>query len=173
MRYKRNYLAVMKRFFSWFSSRFKPLTVHTESLLIDSVWKEVQKRVKNKEVLKWYVITPANKDYFKSEFNINLSKQETSEILKERYKWMVDRGEKIELHIHLSLIIGNMSYDEQDRLFKDSIDWFEKNLGFKPKEFVPGWWSYNKNTLEICKKYSLKMIKERDYDYVHDYDWVL
>lgn len=173
MRFKRNYLKAIKSKIDWFLSRFKPLTVHTETLALDTVWNKVKEKVENKDIFKWYVMTPSNKDYFKSEFNINLSKRETSEILKERYKWMIEQGEKIELHIHLSLIMDNMSYDEQEKLFKESIKWFEEELGIKPAEFVPGWWSYNSDTLKLCKKYGLKMIKEHNYDYIHDYDFVI
>lgn len=169
MRTKRNYLSAMRRFFSWFFSRFKPLTVHTEAIIIDSIWEKIKKEVKKNDVLKWYVMTPANIDYFKSEFNVKMSKEEMSEILKKRYKWMLEQNQKLELHIHFSLIISDMNYKEQERLFKEAIEWMKKELGIKPTELVPGWWTYNEDTIKLCKKYGLKMISEGDYDYTHDY----
>ena len=171
MRIKRNYLSAIKGFWAWFFSRFKPLTVHTEAIVIDSVWKKVQIEVKKGDISKWYVMTPTNADYFKSEFNVNTSKASLSKILKERYGWMIKQGARLELHIHLSMIMNNISYKEQEKMFKESIDWMKKEIGIIPKEFVPGWWAYNKDTLALCKKYELKMIHERDYDYTHDYNF--
>lgn len=169
MRIERDYSYALKRFFSWFFSRFKPLTVHTEAIIIDSVWEKIKKEVGKGNVVKWYVLTPANIDYLKSEFNIKMPKKKISETLKKRYKWMLNHGQKLELHIHLSHIIKNMGYKEQERLFKEAIEWIKKELGIKPTEFVPGWWSYNEDTIKLCEKYGLKIIHERDYDYTHDY----
>lgn len=92
--------------------------------------------------------------------------------MKKRYRWMIANKQKLELHLHLSMIMENMSYKAQDKLFKDAISWMKKELGVTPKEFVPGWWAYNKDTLDLCKKYRMKMIYERDYDYTHDFQWV-
>lgn len=173
MRLQRNYASAIRRFFNWFSSRFKPLTIHTETIMIDSVWENIKKEIKKKRVLKWYIMTPANEDYFKSEFNIKLSKKKLSDIMKKRYKWMIKNKQKLELHVHLSLVINNMNYNEQEKLMRESVNWIEKELGIKPKEFVPGWWSYNKDTLKLCKKFNLKMIHQKDYDFTHDFHWVL
>jgi predicted deacetylase len=41
--------------------------------------------------------------------------------------------------------------------------------GFKPAMFVPGWWSYNEDTVKIIKKLGLKLILYKDYLYLHDY----
>jgi hypothetical protein len=35
--------------------------------------------------------------------------------------------------------------------------------------FVPGWWSYNEDTVKIIKKLGLKLILYKDYLYLHDY----
>ena len=67
----------------------------------------------------------------------------------------------------------NMSYAEQEKLFNESIEWMRKEIGIVPTEFVPGWWSYNKDTLRLCKRFRLKMVNSFDYDYTHDYHWVL
>ncbi len=172
MRLKRNYVAAIRRKIEWLSSRFKPLTVHTETIMIDQIWRKVQEKVNRGKVEKWYVMTPVNKDYFKSEFNIKLSEEKLSKIMKDRYRWMLKEGQKLELHIHLSMVMSNMSYKEQEKLFRESIRWMRKELGIVPKEFVPGWWTYDDNTLKLCKKFGLKMIYPRDYDFVHDYDWI-
>ena len=172
MRLKRNYMGAVRRNRDWFISRFKPLTVHTEAIMIDPVWEKIKEEVARKKVLKWYVMTPSNIDYFKSDFNVKMSKQKLSKVMKDRYRWMLKKGQKLELHIHLSLVMNNVTYKEQEKLFKESINWMKKELGINVKEFVPGWWSYNKDTLKICKNYGLKIIYPKDYDFTHDYHWV-
>ena len=118
-------------------------------------------------------MTPANSDYFKSDFKVKISKDKISNILRERYQWMLKQGQKLELHLHLSIIMNNMNYKEQARLFEEAISWMKKELGVTPKEFVPGWWSYNNDTLALCKRFKLKMIYPKDYDFIHDYNWIL
>ena len=173
MRVKRDYLYPVKRFFGWFLSRFKPLSVHAELIVDDDVWEVVKRRCGEGSVRVWHIMLPVNYDIYRTSFNVKLSKTQISEIMRERYLWMKKHGQKLELHIHLSLTMKNMSYVEQDRMFRESLMWMKRELGIVPTEFVPGWWSFNKDTLEICKKYNLKMIYERDYDYTHDYHWVL
>jgi len=89
MRIRRNYLSAFRGFLAWIFSRFKPLTIHTEAIMVDSVWEEIKKEVKKNSVLKWYVMTPVNAPYFKSEFNVNMPGKKLSEIMKKRYKWMI------------------------------------------------------------------------------------
>lgn len=171
MRTKRDYASALKNALWWINSRFKPLTIHTEAIMIDSVWEKIKEAVKEKGVLKWYVMTPCNLEYFKASFNINMSKKELSETMKQRYKWMLKKGQKLELHIHLSMLINKMNYKEQETFFKEALEWMKRELEIVPKEFVPGWWIYNKDTLKICKKFGLKMIYSKDYDVIHDYEW--
>lgn len=89
-----------------------------------------------------------------------------------RYKWMLEHNQKLELHIHLS-ITEDMPYKEQEKLFNEAILWIKKELGITVKEFVPGWWAYNQETVELCKKIGLKLIKFSDYNSTHDYHWIL
>ncbi len=172
MRLKRNYLNVIKRKQDWLLSRFKPLTIHTESIMVDSVWEKIKEKVIEGKVKKWYVMTPANINYFKSDFNVDLSKKKLSQILEERYNWMLRKGQKLELHLHLSMIMENISYSEQEKLFKGSLGWMENKLKIKVREFVPGWWAFNEDTKKICEKFGLKMIFPRDYDFIHDFDLI-
>jgi len=173
MRLERDYFGAVKNFFGWFISRFKPLAVHTELIVDDDCWKVIQEKVRDNKVKIWHIMTPANYDYYKNSFNIKYSKGKISEIMKKRYLWLIQNNQKIGLHIHLSLTMKNMTYEEQEKLFKEGLGWMKEKLGIVPVEFVPGWWSFNKDTLKICEKYGLKMIYERDYDYTHDYHWVL
>lgn len=173
MRFNRNYFGITKKILAWLISRFKPLTIHTEAIMIDSVWKKIKEKVKSKKVKIWYIMTPVNYDYFKSFLNMKISKKKLSEIMKKRYKWMVQQGERLELHIHLSMAMKTMSFKDQEKLIKEALSWMKKELNLKAREFVPGWWAYNRDTLEICKKHGLRMIYPKDYDYTHDYHWIL
>lgn len=149
----------------------KPLTVHTEAAFIDEVWEEIQKKVKKNEVYKWYLMTPANYDYFKGSFQTLLTKEEISNILKERYLWLKEKKQKIEIHIHLDLL-ASMKYQRQKEIIKESLRWFEKELGLRPKEVVFGWWMFNKDSERICKEMGLKIRKQNDFKSLHDYNWI-
>jgi len=173
MRIKRNYFAVLQNSWAWIVSRFKPLTVHTEAVMFDNVWGKIKEHVDKKDIEKWYIMTPANYDYFKAYFNVKVSKKELEKVMKQRYLWMIKNKQKLELHVHFSMIMENIDIGEQEKLLKESIDWIQKELGIKVKEFVPGWWSYDENTLKLLKKYGLKLIKPKDYDFTHDFHWVL
>jgi len=149
--------------------RFKPLVVHVEAIFNDEVWEEVKKEVSKGKVRTWYLMTPVNYDYFKAHFNIKQSKKEVARIMKERYLWMKEKRQHLELHIHLSKIM-NLSFKEQEKLFRDSMNWLEKEVKIRPKEMAPGWWSYNRDTLFLLKKYGLVLQKKDQAREIHDYN---
>jgi len=161
----------MRRIWYHLTIRNKPLAVHTEAIFIDEVWEEIKKRVLNKEVYTWYVMTPANYDYFKGSFGIKKSKKEISDIMKKRYLWMEKNGQKIELHVHLAMLM-NISYEEQKKLIGEGYNWMKKELGISPEEVVFGWWEYNEDSLKIIRELGLNHIKQNDYASTHDYNWV-
>lgn len=154
------------------TNRFKPLIVHTEAIYLDDVWEKVKKKALTGKVLRWYVMTPENYNYYKASLNVHISKKRMSQLMKKRYAWLIEHGQKLELHIHLSKLM-NFTYKEQKILFEKSLSWFKKELGYMPSEFVPGWWAYNQDTLKILKEYKIKMIKENTYRSIHDYNWVM
>ena len=167
-------MGFVNAFYYWkaiFERKLRPLCVHTEAVMVDEVWEIIRRKTRQKKIHTWYVMTPENYSYFKSSFNVKLSKSEVSRIMKERYIWMKENGQKLELHIHFSIIM-NMSYAEQENLIRDSINWMETELGITPREIVCGWWCFNEDTLKILKKYNLKLIRFKDYDSEHDYEWV-
>ena len=154
-----------------FERKRKPLCIHTEAVMVDEVWEIIKQKSKEGKIHIWNIMTPENYEYFKSSFNVKLSKEELSAKMKERYLWMKNHGEKLELHIHFSIIM-NMSLVEQEKLIKNSIDWMKNELEVTPKEIVCGWWCFNEDTLKLLKKYNLKLVKFRDYNSEHDYEWV-
>jgi len=149
----------------------KPLVVHTEALAIDSVWEMAKKAALSGKVRKWYVMTPVNYDYSRVCLNLKLSKKRYSDLLKKRYLWLINHKQKLELHVHLNMIM-NISYNEQEKLITESVQWMKKELNLNVKEFVPGWWMSNGDTLKILKKLKLRLVKFVDYRYMHDYEWI-
>jgi peptidoglycan/xylan/chitin deacetylase (PgdA/CDA1 family) len=117
-------------------------------------------------------MTPANYEMFRAFFNVKLSKQQISKVMKERYLWLIKNGQRVQLHAHLTKLM-NISYQEQEKLIRNSVEWFTKNLGFFPKEFVPGWWAYNKDTEKILSKLNIRLIKEEEFRATHDYNWIM
>jgi peptidoglycan/xylan/chitin deacetylase (PgdA/CDA1 family) len=150
----------------------KPLTVHTEMIVDDEVWKEIKKKVNANKVHKWYLITPHNFDIFQSFFKLKMTQEEFEKILIKRYKWLVKENQDIGLHVHLSKNMKNMTYDEQETLIKRSLIWLENKTEFVISDVVPGWWSYNEDTEKILKKLDMTLVKRCDYKSCHDYDWI-
>jgi predicted deacetylase len=148
------------------------MTVHVECIYLDSAWEKIKEQCLQGKILKWYVMTPANYELFRSNFFERRSKKELSKIMAERYKWMLDNGQELQLHAHLSIPL-NMNYKEQESLIKESFEWFETNLGYKPTEFVAGWWMHDENTLKVLGKYDMKLITQKDYMAMHDYNWII
>ena len=166
------FLKGLKKAIRMISVKFKPLTVHTEAIFYDDVWKAIKEKIKNKEVHTWYIMTPENFQDIKSYFWLKESKKEIEKRMGKRYFQMKNMGARLQLHIHLHPRL-KMSYEEQDKLIKKSIDWMRKATGIKPSEIVFGWWRHNRDSEKIVKKYGLKIIKFDDYNSVHDFDWVM
>ena len=150
--------------------KFLPMTVHTESIYLDYVWDEIKKRIKNKSIHTWYLMTPANYEYFRGSLLEKRSKLEISKIMKKRYLEMKKTGENLQFHLHLQIAM-HMTYEEQDSLFREGLSWLKKEVGISPTEVVFGWWLYDKNSVKLTKKYGLKIITYDNYNSCHDYEW--
>jgi hypothetical protein len=165
---------LLKRIKYHLSKRYKLVAVHAEALFIDKVWDIARLKAINTKIDRWYVMTPANYNYFKGSFNTKYDEYAISQILRWRYRALFDfanlDGRKFGLHVHLSLA-NNLGYYEQEQLIQRSIKWFNEVFGFYPREIVFGWWLYNKDTIDICKRFNLKIIGPEDYNSVHDYNW--
>lgn len=146
----------------------KPFSIHTEAIFYDDVWVLVQRLASDKEISVWHVMTPVNYDYFKGVFCINFSKEELSDIMQERYLWLIEQGHRVELHIHFDKL-GRMSFNQKEEMIKEGVEWFETKLGFKPTEFVAGWYYFDNDLLLILDKYNLTLIKQEDYRVLHDF----
>jgi len=152
--------------------RFKPLTVHTEAIFYNDVWDAIKEKIKNKEIHTWYLMTPENFRDMKNYFWLDESRKEIEGKMKERYLKMKAWGERLQLHVHLHPRL-KITYKEQDKLIKNSIDWLEREVGIKVSEIVFGWWRWNEDSEKIAEKYGLKIIEFDDYNSVHDFDWVV
>jgi len=162
---------MIKKIYRNLAVLFKPLTIHTEAIVLDNVWEKVKLNANSGKIKKWYVMTPANYEFSRVFLNIKMSKPEFSKKLKERYLWLLNNNQRLELHVHLSPIM-NITAKEQEKLILESVNWMKQELNIDVKEFVPGWWRYNADTLKILKKCNLKLIKPADYKFGHDFDWI-
>jgi len=153
-------------------SKFKPLTLHVECAWDDEVWEKIKTKALDGKVVRWYVITPANYEYFKTNFNCQLSLKELHKKLYERYNWLIDNGQRLEPHIHFDLL-SSMSYENQREFFESTSSWLKECF---PKhnfsELVCGWWKYNKHTLKLCEEFGWKLIKHGEFGDMHDYDLI-
>jgi len=155
----------------------RPITFHTETVFNDRVWKKVVKFVEAGNKAIWFVITPVNYDFARTDHGLRLSKKEYEKVLIKKYNWLKEHGQEIQLHLHLSRVIIDM-YDskeqnisEQEEYFKQSIGWLKKN-GFEVSKIAFGWWNYDKNSMRIAKKYNLEVVKQYDYYWLHDFDFI-
>ena len=148
---------------------FKVWGVHTEVVFYDPAWEKIKAICKKRKMV-WFVTTPVNYKYTKAFFNCELSKKDFEKTILKRYKEMEKMGQRIELHVHLSME-NNMSYKKQKKMVKESLDWMGKK-GFKVKEFVPGWWTYNKDLVKIVKGFGLRPVRKSDYYAIHDYELI-
>jgi hypothetical protein len=156
----------LERFYLY---HFRQWGVHTEVVFYDPAWEKVKLICKKRKMV-WFVITPANYDYAKAFFNCEMSKDQFSKVLSKRYKEMEKMGQRIELHVHLS-IEDNMLPAKQKKMIGEALAWVRSN-GFDVKEFVPGWWSYNADMLKILDGLNLKAVRKTDYYAIHDYELI-
>ena len=145
----------------------KMKTIHCEAIHDDRVWGSIQEVIRNERFL-FFCVTPVNYKYVDVVFGIDLGHEDYSELLVRRYKFLEERGQRIELHVHLALLLHRLSYQKQESMIMGAYEWMVER-GFKPAMFVPGWWSYNEDTVKIIKKLGLKLILYKDYLYLHDY----
>jgi hypothetical protein len=142
-------------------------TIHVEAIHNDEVFKKLKNIVIHKKPI-CFVITPVNYEFIKTNIGTSLQRKKLEKILKDRYLFL-KKYTQLQLHVHLN-ILCNLNYREQQKIILSAYKWFEKNLGFKPTMFVPGWWRYDKNTEIICKRLNLKLVKSTDYFFIHDYE---
>jgi len=133
-------------------------TIHVEALVRNDMWAALKKKIIRKEYI-WFVITPANYDYCKIYFNLNMNKNEFSDILRKRIIFLKENNVEIQLHIHLGRYKKFLDNQTQEDKFQEAMD-FISNLGIKPKKFVAGWWIYDKYTVNLVKKYGFKEISD-------------
>lgn len=171
IKYKVGYIVrgILQKFSQVYSKLTAPTSVHCEAIHIDDVWKKCLDLASKKKCV-WFVLTPVNFSYVKLMFGA-LNKRAYEKVIVDRYKKLVEMGQVIQLQVHLQRIL-RMSHNQQRKMIVSSYNWLKKNIGITPKELVPGWWSYNKDTLKICKELNMRLVKFTDYFYVHDYDMI-
>lgn len=146
----------IKNFYIRFLQKFikvKEKTIHTEAFVRDDLWNNLKKLIGKGYV--WYVVTPANYDYCKCYFNLRMTKEEFTDKLRDRIKFLKENNEEIQLHIHLCNKLAFFDNELQDEKFNEAMN-FMNSLGLQPKKFSPGWNKYNDYTLSLAKDYGFK-----------------
>jgi hypothetical protein len=151
----------------------KKTVVTVESIFIDEVWQEIQKLSESNKVKKWFIVTPADYDYLKCIYNLQMSKLEMANIMAKRYKWMLEQGQELELKIYLTRLANNITRDEQETKIKQALHFMAKGLKIKPSEVMFGWFASNNSTRELLEDYRLQLVNEESYKKVYaDYEVV-
>jgi hypothetical protein len=81
MSLKSFYYRILRKF-----TKLSEKTMHVEAFVRDDLWKKINDLIGQNFV--WFVVTPANYEYCKVYFNLNLNKNEFTEILKKRIKYI-------------------------------------------------------------------------------------
>ena len=151
---------------------FKKTSIVTiESIFIDEVWQEIKRLVESKKIKKWFIVTPADYDYLKSIYNLQMSRLDMANIMAKRYKWMLEHGQELELKIYLTRLANNITKEEQEQRLRQALHFLAKGLKIKPSEVMFGWYASNRDSRELLEDYKLKLINEKSYKKVYaDYE---
>jgi len=148
----------------------KPITIHTEAIQVDSVWEKI-KEFASKNKAEWFVLTPVNFEYAKYSIGFEGNKKEYEKIILERYRWLQERGQTIQLHVHVRHLPETVSKKEKEEMIKDGYAWLKSN-GFNPTKIVFGWWIHDDVMELMAKKLGLEVVGFYDYYFFHDYDFI-
>jgi peptidoglycan/xylan/chitin deacetylase (PgdA/CDA1 family) len=153
-----------------------PITVHTEAVFNEKVWKAIQDFVDSGRKAVWYVITPTNYEYAVGEVGFKGTKKQYEKIILQRYKWLQEKGQEIQLHVHtirypeMYMSKSELEKDHRKKI-SEAVKWMRSN-GFDVKKIVFGWWSYNNDSIRIAKDYGLETVREMDFWSTHDFDMI-
>jgi len=116
-----------------------------------------------------YCICPSNYHYVSSVFGLGSYETVLTDEFQEIYLILKEMGINLQLHVHISMIPENVSYEKKRALIYRAYEFFTKELGIVPTEIVFGWFEWDKDCEEICKKLGLRIIDK----HFHIYDWWL
>ena len=144
--------------------------IFVERIFDDEVFRQLKEFIKkhtpNKVNL--YCIAPVNYELMKSEQGYTGTKEELTRLMGERYDELKKMGCKINLHLHLSLRPDKLDLWHEGQMFKEAVEWMNE-CDFNPTEIMFGWYLYTPISLEIGKRYNLKLNKNKERFHIHDY----
>ena len=97
----------------------KDYIIHADKIVTDIFWKEGLKYLGMKKV--WYIVTPANFNYCKIIYNLNLKKEDFSNILRKRITFLIENNEEIQLSLFLGKAKEFLDDDLQKIKFQEAI----------------------------------------------------
>lgn len=139
--------------------------IHTEYYFDEKIWDKIRGFPRKNQVT-WYIITPANYEYVKHNLGTKLSKEELSELMSKRVKYMKKHGFDIELHIHFWQL-ATMPTSQKREIIEEAMKWGEKN-GITFTKLTSGWRRIDKDLPDLCNEFGLKL-KNR-VNFTHDFE---
>lgn len=131
--------------------------IQAEKIVIDYEWEKLKKNIGKKYI--WFVLTPANFDYYKTVYNINMEKEEFSQILKKRLIFLKQKREDIQLLIHLCKVKKFLDNEIQKYRFKEAMA-FLNSIDIHPTKFIAIDGIYNNYTINLANTYGFKELTD-------------
>ncbi len=145
---------------------FGKKVIHVEAIHLTS---EKLKKHLRKYHSKCYCICPENLTYSDAFFGVNMSKKEFYKTLKNKYLELKKMGINLQLHVHLAYFPEKLPYEKKKHMIESAYNFFIKELNITPREIVFGWYSSDRDSLNIAKNLGLRVRGE----HLHIYDWWL
>ena len=131
--------------------------IHVETIIQDRVFKLLTSYAqKNPQTM--FMLTGWNEPWIKGRIQAEfIGDKEYADRLATRYILLGKTTGNIGLHVHLfhPRTMKTPSYEWQHAKIKESKSWLE-SFGFILKDFAPGWWGYNLDTVRACHILGIK-----------------
>ena len=137
----------------------KDSIILADKIVTDIFWKESLKYLGMKKV--WNIITPANFNYCKIVYNLNLKKEEFSEILRKRITFLIENNEEIQLSLFLGKAKEFLDDGLQKKKFQEALE-FMLSLNLNPTKLLIIDNVYNKLTINLARQYGFKELINQD-----------
>jgi hypothetical protein len=151
------------------------MELHIEAIHIDSVYQKLLSYLTTNRNLLLVLITPVNYELMKAMWPMNLTKQQYTQVLTERYETLKPYSTKFSIHVHFAdsaeLMFQLYPYNLQLEMIREAKDFFI-SLGLPTTDFTPGWFTFNIATMKACQALNITNFHTSfsGTTYYHDYD---
>jgi hypothetical protein len=147
--------------------------IHVELIHEDVVYAKLLTFLEGHRGLLLALLTPVNYEFCQTNVGLNMTKEQYTEILTERYLTLKNFTARFSIHVHFCypsyLLQKYYSYQKQFEMIKEAKEFFE-SLGLPTTDFTPGWFVYNNDTILACHNLGIANFHtEPTGTYSHDY----